>query len=152
MKPNVHVHLFVSDLSRSASFYESLFGAPVKSKEGYRKFLPGFAPLNLALSEHVPGPPAHGAVSHLGIQFETPEEVRTQLSRVKALGLTVREEIGVACCHANQDKFWVRDPDGVEWEFYNVNFDIEEETPAAEKACCSTTTSGMTGGRASCAS
>ena len=144
MKPNIHVHLFVSNLDRSAAFYEALFGKPVKSNPGYRKFLPGFAPLNLAMSEHHPGAPAQPAVSHLGIQFETPTEVRAQLARVRSLAIPVREEIGVSCCHANQDKFWVRDPDGVEWEFYNINFDIEEATPAAPPAtsCCGVPAAG----------
>jgi len=68
-----------------------------------------------------------------------------QLARVKASGLPVREEIGVDCCHANQDKFWVRDPDGVEWEVYYLNYDLEDETPKAQPtalplakdaACC----------------
>ena len=56
-----------------------------------------------------------------------------QLARVKAAGLPVREEMGVNCCHANQDKFWVQDPDGVEWEVYHLNYDLEgevERTPA----------------------
>ena len=33
------------------------------------------------------------------------------------------------CCHANQDKFWVQDPDGVEWEVYHLNYDLEDEAP-----------------------
>src|SRR5262249_25116799 len=33
----------------------------------------------------------------------------------------------VNCCHANQDKFWVHDPDGVEWEVYHLNYDLEDE-------------------------
>jgi catechol 2,3-dioxygenase-like lactoylglutathione lyase family enzyme len=148
MKPNVHVHLVVSNLDRSAAFYEALFGTPVKSKPGYRKFLPSFAPLNLAMSEHPPAGSAQPAVSHLGIQFDTPQEVQAQLARVKALEIPVREEIGVSCCHANQDKFWVRDPDGVEWEFYNLNFDIEEEVPvSATTGCCAPASQG---GKGSC--
>jgi len=43
----------------------------------------------------------------------------------------VREEMGVNCCHANQDKFWVQDPDGVEWEVYHLNYDLEDEGPMA---------------------
>jgi hypothetical protein len=35
------------------------------------------------------------------------------------------EEMGVNCCHANPDKFWVKDPDGVEWEVYHLNYDLE---------------------------
>jgi hypothetical protein len=58
----------------------------------------------------------------------------TQLQRVKAAGLPVREEFGVDCCHANQDKFWVEDPDGVEWEVYVLNHDLEDESPALENA------------------
>jgi hypothetical protein len=42
----------------------------------------------------------------------------------------VREEMGVDCCHANQDKFWVQDPDGVEWEVYHLNYDLEREVTA----------------------
>ena len=43
----------------------------------------------------------------------------------------MREEIGVNCCHANQDKFWVQDPDGVEWEVYHLNHDLEDEARVA---------------------
>ena len=49
-----------------------------------------------------------------------------EMERVKAAGLPVREEFSVNCCHANQDKFWVKDPDGVEWEVYVLNHDIED--------------------------
>jgi catechol 2,3-dioxygenase-like lactoylglutathione lyase family enzyme len=139
MKANVHLHLVVTDLPRSAAFYERLFGPPVKIKDGYRKFLPKVAPLNLALSQRSEGEAPHGIVSHLGIQFDTPREVQVELERVKALGIPVHEEMGVACCHANQDKFWVRDPDGLEWEFYNVNFDIEEAPRLPAPAVCSPT-------------
>jgi len=58
----------------------------------------------------------------------------TQLERVKAAGLPVREEFGVDCCHANQDKFWVEDPDGVEWEVYVLNHDLEDESPARKES------------------
>ena len=60
-----------------------------------------------------------------------PETVTAHLQRVKAAGLPVREEMGVTCCHANQDKFWVHDPDGVEWEVYHLNYDLEDAAPTA---------------------
>ena len=81
----------------------------------------------------------------MGIQVDSPETVVGELRRVKAAGLPVVEEKGVDCCHANQDKFWVQDPDGVRWEVYCLNRDIEEEAtaPAAgaegakpAAACC----------------
>ena len=56
-----------------------------------------------------------------------------QLARIKAAGLPVREEMGVNCCHANQDKFWVQDPDGVEWEVYHLNYDLEDEADVAPR-------------------
>jgi catechol 2,3-dioxygenase-like lactoylglutathione lyase family enzyme len=128
--PRVHVHMTVSDLEASRGFYEKFFGvAPVKVKPGYVKFLPPFGPLNLALSDGHPAQ-GHGRVDHLGLQLAAREEVIRELARVKAAGLPVREELGVDCCHANQDKFWVEDPDGVEWEVYVLNYDLEDEPPA----------------------
>jgi lactoylglutathione lyase len=124
--PKVHIHLHVSDLAKSREFYAKFFGAaPVKEKPGYAKFLPDLGPVNLALSEGRTGGGAP-AVDHLGIQVASPEVVRQHLARVEAAGLPVRVEMGVDCCHANQDKFWVEDPDGVEWEVYHLNYDLEE--------------------------
>lgn len=68
-------------------------------------------------------------IDPLGIQVET-------RARVKAAGLTVREEMRTSCCCSNQDKFWVRDPDGVEWEPYHLNHDLEEEAAAETTTCC----------------
>jgi catechol 2,3-dioxygenase-like lactoylglutathione lyase family enzyme len=137
--PLVHIHLHARDLDASRRFYEALFSAaPVKAEPGYLKFLPEMAPINLALSA---APASSGStVSHLGVQVESPATLRAHLARVKQAGLAVREELGVDCCYANQDKFWVRDPDGVEWEVYHLNHDLEDEPPkteAAASACCS---------------
>ena len=49
MGAKVHMHLHVSDLARSRAFYEQFLGdTPVKVKPGYVKFLPDWAPVNLA--------------------------------------------------------------------------------------------------------
>src|SRR5262245_50427011 len=133
MNSRVHVHLHVSDLVKSRDFYERFLGsAPVKVKPGYVKFLPDWAPVNLALSQGGAGGP--GTVDHLGMTLESTEMVLAQLARVKAAGLVVKEEMGVDCCHANQDKFWVQDPDGVDWEVYHLNYDLEEESVAPRVA------------------
>ena len=129
MSAKVHLHMHVSDLAKSKEFYGTFFGAtPVKEKPGYVKFLPEWAPVNLALSTGHPA--GEGVVNHVGVQVDSPATVTAHLARVKAAGLPVREEMGVNCCHANQDKFWVQDPDGVEWEVYHLNYDLEDEEPA----------------------
>lgn len=139
--PRVHVHMKVSDLVKSRDFYARFFGArPVKEKPGYVKFLPPWGPLNLALSEGRPAD-GRGPVDHVGIQVESRETVLRELARVKAAGLAVREELDVDCCHANQDKFWVHDPDGVEWEVYVLNRDLEDAPrglPLAKGTSCCT--------------
>ena len=133
--PKVHVHMAVSNLEKSREFYEKFFGVvPVKVKPGYVKFLPGFGPLNLALSQaHPSGTGGH--VDHMGIQVPSQEIVIREMERVKAAGLPVREEFSVDCCHANQDKFWVQDPDGVDWEVYVLNHDIDEVAPVDSGSC-----------------
>jgi catechol 2,3-dioxygenase-like lactoylglutathione lyase family enzyme len=144
MTSRVHVHMTVSDLAKSRAFYEAFAGAPpVKVKPGYVKFLPAWGPLNLALSDGHPAG-AGGPVNHLGLQLDSRADVERELARVKAAGLPVREEMAVDCCHANQDKFWVQDPDGVEWEVYVLNYDLEDESALvgsasdATAACCGT--------------
>ncbi len=134
----VHIHMHVSDLAKSRAFYEKLFQAqPVKVQPGYVKFLPEFAPINLALTE---GGVGRGGVDHLGVQVDSSDKVMALLSHAKRAELAVREEMAVSCCYANQDKFWVTDPDGVEWEVYHLNFDLETEgRPTADAAvCCAT--------------
>ena len=126
MSAKVHLHMHVADLSKSREFYEKFLGGdPVKVKQGYVKFLPTWAPVNLALSSGGPG--GAGTIDHVGVQVDSVETVMTELTRIKDAGLAVVEEMGVNCCHANQDKFWVKDPDGVEWEVYHLNYDLEDE-------------------------
>ena len=150
MSAKVHLHMHVSDLTKSRAFYEKFLGGdPVKVKPEYVKFLPEWAPVNLALSTG--GPVGAGTIDHVGVQVGSVGTVMSQLDRVKAAGLPVTEEMGVNCCHANQDKFWVKDPDGVEWEVYHLNYDLEGDeegvpdrpslTVVGASSCCGGTTS-----------
>ena len=153
MSAKVHLHMHVSDLGKSRDFYERFLGGdPVKVKQGYVKFLPEWAPVNLALSTGGPG--GAGTIDHVGVQVDSVETVISQLARVKAAGLSVKEEMGVNCCHANQDKFWVKDPDGVEWEVFHLNFDLEgeEDRASARPSLAVVGTSACCGGTTSCAS
>lgn len=51
--------------------------------------------------------------------------------------MIARDEMQTTCCHALQDKAWVNDPDGSEWEVFVVlEDDLPEEVPcAADKNC-----------------
>ncbi|MBM4404985.1 MAG: glyoxalase/bleomycin resistance/dioxygenase family protein [Chloroflexi bacterium] len=131
MPARIHIHIHSDDLAKSKDFYEKFFGVkPVKDLADYVKFLPDFAPVNLAISGGSLEAEGARQVSHVGVQLDSSEEVFEQMQRVKATGLKVRDEISVNCCHANQDKFWVRDPSGIDWEVYHLNYDLD---PIEEK-------------------
>lgn len=132
MVTRVHVHLKVNDLAASGDFYRKFLGAdPVKEKADQIKFTPNFAPINLALSPARDSGEERRVINHLGVEVESSAQVIEHLARVKAAGLAVREELGVNCCYANQTKFWVKDPDGVEWEIYHLNYDLAERRGGA---------------------
>ena len=129
MTPRVHIHLKAADLKASREFYRKFLGVePVKDKSDHVKFLAPFAPLNLVISpartQSAEGPTS---MNHLGIEVASGALVEEHLRRVKQEGLSVREQLNVNCCYANQSKFWVIDPDGVEWEVYHVNRDLTEK-------------------------
>jgi len=82
MSAKVHLHLHVSDLTKSREFYEKFLGGdPVKVRQGYVKFLPEWTPVNLALSAG--GPSGAGTIDHVGVQVDSVDAVISQLARVK---------------------------------------------------------------------
>lgn len=145
--PRIHLSFPVRDLDQSVAFYKRFFGeAPVKTRPGYVKFLPSIAPLNLALYT---GPKAaDDAANHFGIEVHDRASVMEHLRRITASGLDTAEEMNVDCCHANQDKFWVKDPDGREWEIYVLNRDLDEPGGRDEEACCAVQETGDAPGQA----
>jgi catechol 2,3-dioxygenase-like lactoylglutathione lyase family enzyme len=129
LKP--HVALNVKDVAISTAFYMKLFGLePAKTRTGYAKFDVGNPPLNLSLNES-PSPRGAG-LSHLGIQVSSTEEVLAIRKQWIEAGLATRDEMQTNCCYAIQDKVWVRDPDGNEWEAFVVLQDNLTES----SACC----------------
>jgi len=126
-----HLALNVRDVKKSIEFYRKLFGIePGKVRTGYAKFDVHNPPLNFTLNE---GPVnSRGALSHMGIQVRSTEDVLATRQEWNALGLLTHDEMQTNCCYAMQDKTWVRDPDGNEWEVFVVLEDNLAETPACE--------------------
>ncbi len=123
LKP--HVSINVRNVTQSIEFYRKMFGIePAKVRTGYAKFDLQNPPLNLALNE-VPYN-ERGALSHLGIQVDSTEDVLAVRMRWADEGLITRDEMQVNCCYAIQDKTWVTDQDGNEWEVFVV---LEDNLP-----------------------
>ncbi len=141
-----HLALNVKDVTRSIDFYQRMLGIePSKVRTGYAKFDVANPPLNLTLNE-MPFD-GKGALSHLGIQVASSDDVNAMKSRWQSQGLVPREEMQTTCCYALQDKAWVNDPDGNEWEVFVVLQDnLSEETQnAADKTCCVPTFTNIDG-------
>ena len=131
-----HVSINVRNVDRSIGFYRKMLGIePSKVRTGYAKFDVENPPLNLALNE-VPGLPGPGALSHLGLQVSSTEDVLAIRTRWADAGLVTRDEMKTDCCYATQDKTWVHDPDGNEWEAFVVLKDNLAEVAGAA-GCCS---------------
>lgn len=133
----VHLSLNVRDVATSIDFYRSMFGIePSKVRTGYAKFDVENPPVNLALNE-VPDLVGPGALSHLGIQVRSTDDVLATRLRWERVGLVTRSEMQTTCCYAKQDKTWVHDPDGNEWEVFVVLEDNLPETTASASCCVS---------------
>ncbi len=120
-RTRVHVALRVADMRESTAFYEKLFAQkPSKVRRGYAKFEVVEPAVNLTLNEAFDVRHDGGTISHFGIQVKSTSDVNEAHERLKAAGLETRVEEQTACCYAVQDKVWVRDPDGNEWEVFVV--------------------------------
>jgi catechol 2,3-dioxygenase-like lactoylglutathione lyase family enzyme len=135
----VQLALNVADLDEAVRFYSKLFDTePTKRRPGYANFAIAMPPLKLVLFEtaEARGQGIGGALNHLGIEVETPEEVHAAGRRLAAAGLAPEMHESTTCCYAVQDKAWVNDPDGAPWEVYTV---LADATDAAALGCSAET-------------
>lgn len=122
-----HVSIHVKDIPTAVAHYQKVFGLePAKVKADYAKFEIADPPVIFSLT--LGGEP--GKVSHLGIRYPGTGEVVTEKVRVKNQGIEMLEQQNATCCYAKADKFWVRDTEGMPWEFYTLLEDVEAETAA----------------------
>jgi catechol 2,3-dioxygenase-like lactoylglutathione lyase family enzyme len=130
-----HLAINVRSVEKSIDFYRKMLGIePSKVRNGYAKFDVQKPPLNFTLNE-VPFTDS-GALSHLGIQVASTADVLAVRQQWADVGLLTRDEMQADCCYATQDKTWVRDPDGNEWEVFAVLVDNLPEKTTGQAACC----------------
>ena len=137
--PRMHVSLYVSNLIKSIDFYTTFFGQqPVKVKADYAKYV--LAKPSLIISFVQNKDRVRSIFGHLGCQLETLDELNEKLDEATKKNLVAKVETGTNCCYATQDKFWVRDPDNIQWEVYYFHADAEFNDPAYEMnkatSCC----------------
>lgn len=136
----VQLALNVSDIDEAVEFYSKLFSAePAKRMPGYANFAIAEPPLKLVLIENTDarGEGVTGALNHLGVEVFSTDEVQEATKRLTNEGLLTAVEDSTTCCYAVQDKVWVHDPDGAQWEVYTVLADADASTGLhGDGACC----------------
>ncbi len=137
--PRMHVSLYVSNLTDTVAFYDQFFGQQSeKTMPGYAKYILEKPALIISFVENAER--VRSNFGHLGFQVESAERLESLLNVAREKQLVEKEEIGTNCCYANQDKFWVSDPDGHQWEVYYFNHDTTFNDPhfenASADACC----------------
>ncbi len=134
----IHLHISVDDLTKSITFYNTLFGAtPTVQKTDYAKWMLDDPLVNFAISARG----AKAGLNHIGIQVEKSDELTEIKNRLEQADMAMLSQEGTTCCYAKSDKHWVQDPSGIAWETYqtlessltfnNTATDIVENT-----ACC----------------
>jgi catechol 2,3-dioxygenase-like lactoylglutathione lyase family enzyme len=142
--PRMHVSFYVSDITRSVNFYSGFFNKePDKVKPGYAKYVLDKPSLIISFIENKDR--VQSNFGHVGFQVETAEELRLKLEEARNKNLVSKIETGTKCCYAEQDKFWVNDPDNIQWEIYYFQGDAEFNDPHYETdetdPCCHVTAS-----------
>lgn len=139
----MHVSLYVSNIAKTLEFYTTFFNQqPEKIKADYTKFILEHPSLVISFVENPTR--VKSGFGHLGFQVETEQELAKRLLSLQTKNIEILEEIGTNCCYATQDKFWVTDPDGYQWEVYFFHQDSEFNDPkyssnSKGESCCTPT-------------
>lgn len=134
-----HLSLNINQLDASVAFLTAMLGCPPKTRHAdYAKFEPDDVPLVLSLAprrvaaDSSAGIAGLGGLNHLGFRVRDAAALVEIQQRLEAAGYATQREEGVECCHSRQSKFWVRDPDGNQWEIYLLEDDDEHCESAGE--------------------
>jgi catechol 2,3-dioxygenase-like lactoylglutathione lyase family enzyme len=132
-----HVHLHVTDLAQSVTFYSRLFAAqPVRTEVDYAKWMLEDPPVNFAISTRGDQP----GIDHLGIQTDNAEELLALKDRATAADMSLLDEGATTCCYARSEKHWITDPQGIAWEHFHTLGNIpvfrEKANETSAVSCC----------------
>ena len=135
----MHISLYVKNIYQTADFYSKFFGqSPDKIRPDYCKFTLERPSLIISFVQNQEKVSA--GFGHLGFQIDSLDELQLRLDEMPLQNIDVLEEMGTNCCYANQDKFWVTDPNGYMWEVYYFHQDVEWNDPRYQtkesEACC----------------
>ncbi len=132
----IHIALAVRDLEYSRTFYETLLGEPpTKERPGYIKFEPQDPSVNLTLNE-VETNNTRQPTMHYGVQVKSAQTVQEAIIKLSQAELKTRVEDNTTCCYAVQDKAWVADPEGNQWEVFVVLEADADERKSTGSTCC----------------
>lgn len=133
-----HVNVAVSDIEKSARFYETLFGeAPTIRRPDYAKWMLEDPRINFSLSESA----TKRGINHVGLQMDTTEELAEIQARLTSARAQTLDQPDAECCYAKSTKTWVHDPDAVAWETFVTfgqltQYGDDRVPEAAASACC----------------
>lgn len=128
-----HIGLNVTDITETVKFYNAFFDQKAtKVKPDYAKY--ELEEAGLVISFIQQPEKVDPRFAHFGFRVADAAQLNKRLESAIKNDIVHLEEMGTGCCYARQDKFWVKDPDGYEWEVYTFLEDIEEHEPQA--ACC----------------
>lgn len=131
-----HLSLNVEDIQKTITFYQNLFGLkPIKVKADYAKFEldnPGLVISFIERKDKV-----RSDFGHLGFRVASDQILAERKATLSQLMKVKLEEENTNCCYAIQNKFWVEDPDGYEWEVYHFIEDAKsDEQKTQAHSCC----------------
>lgn len=139
----IHLHIKSRDLDRSVAFYSALLGAaPTVLKDDYAKWRLDDPAVNLAVSTGGCG--LDEGVTHVGVEADEEAQLGAISARLEAAREKVHHQAATECCYARSEKYWARDPSGVNWEMFRSYGDsavygedaAKAELEAAALECC----------------
>jgi catechol 2,3-dioxygenase-like lactoylglutathione lyase family enzyme len=105
----------VADIEKSVAFYTRLFGQPpTLRRPDYAKWMLDDPYANVSVIQR----PGDYGLHHVGIQLDDPADLGDFRGRMDAAGIDMAHQDDLTCGYQVQDKSWVIDPDGVNWEHF----------------------------------